>query len=234
MLIDGGEIRQGRRVILPYLKKRGIRKLDTVVLTHAHSDHVGGLVEILRNLEVGLVVDSGYPHTTDLYMELLEVIEETKIDYRMVRRGQELIGYADVEIKFLNPPHPFHEGSGSDANNNCIVLRVKFGEVEILFCGDIEEEIESELSGFYGSEIASEVIKVPHHGSKTSSSLEFVREVNPDIAVISVGRNNRFGHPDSVTLIKYRRIGSQIYRTDINGAITISADGGNVRVSTMY
>lgn len=234
ILIDGGEKGQGKRVILPYLRKRGIRKLDTVILTHAHSDHVGGLIEILKNLQVELVVDSGYPHTTDIYMEFLELVEEKNIPYKMVRRGQKLTGYTGAEIEFLNPPRPFHEGRGSDINNSSVVVKLTYGEVQFLFCADIEEEIEKDLLNSYGSKLRSSVLKVPHHGSKTSSSLEFIVEVNPDIAVISVGRNNRFGHPDSANIMKYKRTGVRIYRTDINGAITISTDGKSVRESTMH
>ncbi len=225
ILIDGGERGQGKRVILPYLRKKGIRRLDTVILTHAHSDHVGGLIEILRNLQVGLVIDSGYPHTTDLYIEFLELVEEKNIPYRMVHRGQELTGYTDAEIKFLNPPHPFYEGRGSDINNSSVVVKLAYGEVQFLFCADIEEEIEKSLLNFYGSVLKSSVLKVPHHGSKTSSSWEFIKEVNPEVAIISAGRGNRFGHPDSMTLMKYKRVGSEIYRTDVNGAIIISTDG---------
>ena len=234
ILIDGGERGQGKRVILPYLRKKGIRKLNTVVLTHAHSDHVGGLIEILRNLRVGLVIDSGYPHTTDIYMEFLELVEEKNIPYRMVHRGQELTGYTGAEIEFLNPPRPFYEGRGSDINNSSVVVKLTYGEVQFLFCADIEEEIERALLNYYGSKLESSVLKVPHHGSKTSSSLEFIMEVNPDTAVISVGRNNRFGHPDSANLMKYKRADIRIYRTDINGAITISTDGKSVWVSTMH
>ncbi len=224
MLIDGGEKAQGERVILPYLKKKGIRKIDTVVLTHAHSDHVGGLIPILKTFPVGFVVESGFPHTTDLYMEFLELIDEKNIPYKMVHRGQELTGFSGVRIEFLNPPHPFLEGRGSDINNNSIVIKLSYGRVQFLFCADIEKEAERELLNC-GSKLRSLIMKVPHHGSKTSSSWEFVKRVNPEAAIISVGRRNRFGHPDSMTLMKYRRIGSEIYRTDINGAIIISTDG---------
>ena len=232
MLIDGGERGKGERVILPYLKKKGIRKIDTVVLTHAHSDHVGGLTAILETLPVGLVVESGFPHTTDIYMEFLELIHKKNIPYKMVRSGQELTGFSDVRIEFLNPPHPYLRGGGSDINNNSVVIRLSYGEVQFLFCADIEKTAEKEMLG-YGNKLRSQVIKVPHHGSKTSSSLEFIKEVSPETAIISVGRRNRFGHPHSVIVEKYEKLGIKIYRTDMHGAITISTDGKGYKIKTL-
>ncbi len=232
MLIDGGEQIQGERVILPYLRKEGIRKIDTLVLTHPHADHVGGLIPVLKTLPVGLIVESGFPHTTDLYMEFLEVIYEKKIPYKTVHRGEELTGFSGVRIEFLNPPDPFLEAGGADINNNSVVIKLSYGRVQFLFCADIEKEAERELLN-YGGRLQSHVIKVPHHGSKSSSSWEFIKEVSPEVAIISVGRRNRFGHPDSMTLNKYKRVDSRIYRTDINGAIIISTDGKSYRIKTL-
>ncbi len=232
MLIDGGEQIHGERVILPYLRKKGIRRIDTVISTHPHADHVGGLVAILKTLPVGLIVESGFPHTTDLYMEFLEVIYEKKIPYKAVHRGEELTGFSGVRIEFLNPPDPFLEAGGADINNNSVVIKLSYGRVQFLFCADIEKEAERELLN-YGGTLESHVIKVPHHGSKSSSSWEFIKEVNPEVAIISVGRRNRFGHPDSITLNKYKRVDSRIYRTDISGAITISTDGKSYKIKTL-
>ncbi len=232
MLIDGGEQVQGERVILPYLRKKGIRRIDTVVLTHAHSDHVGGLVTILKALPVGLIVESGFPHTTDIYTEFLEEAYERNVPYKLVRRGQELTGFRGVRIEFLNPPHPFLEGGGSDINDNSVVIKLSYGRIRFLLCADIEREAEKELLK-YGSKLRSHLIKVPHHGSESSSSWEFIKEVSPQTAIISVARGNRFGHPDSITLTKYERVGCEIYRTDIVGAIMISSDGKRYRIRSV-
>ena len=230
MLIDGGEPIQGKKVILPYLRKRGIGRIDTVVLTHAHSDHVGGLVEILKVLPVGLVVESGFPHTTDLYMEFLEIVHEKNIPYVKVSRGQELTGFSGVKVKFLNPPGTFLEGRGAVINNNSVVLKLCYGETKFLLCADIEREAEKEL---LRCDLAAAVIKVPHHGSRTSSTLEFIEKVNPEVAIISVGRRNRFGHPYSTTIEKYGAVGSKVYRTDVDGAIIVSADGRSCKIRTL-
>ena len=227
MLIDGGEggrLNCGEKIILPYLHRRGIRRLDIIVLTHAHSDHVGGLPAVLKAMSVGLVLDSGYPHTSYVYEEFLEIIRENKIPYKITKGGDEIHAYKDVKVQILSPPESFLEGAGSDVNNNSIVIKMTYGRINLLFCADIEKEAEKMLlESAY--DLNSNVIKVPHHGSKTSSTHKFLKAVNPEIAVISVGARNPFGHPHTDVLSKYKNLGARLYRTDKNGTITITTDG---------
>ena len=232
MLVDGGEPKQAENVIIPYLRKRQIKKIDVVVLTHAHSDHIGGLITILKTFPVGFVIESGFPHTTELYLEFLETVYERKIRYSKVFSGDHLAGFRNVEINFLNPPCQFIKNSGSDINNNSVVFKLSYGETEFLFCGDIEKESEEKILN-QGYELQSQIIKVPHHGSTTSSSLKFIRRVKPEIAIILAGRDNRFEHPHIETIRRYKKIGSKIYRTDIHGAIIIYTDGKQYKIKTL-
>ncbi len=234
MLIDGGGMDKGERIILQFLGKKGIKKLDTVVLTNTDSTRVGGLIEILRTLPVDLVLVSGWRKTGELYEEFLGVISGKNINCKAVYRGQELGGYPGVRLEFLNPPHPLYEGTGSDMNNNSVVLRLTYGEVQFLFCGDIEHEAEKDIANSCRDFLKAQVVKVPCHGSESSSLWDFIKEVAPEIAVISVGRRNRAGYPAPVTLKKYEKIKSRIYRTDTNGAITVSTDGKKLEVTTMH
>ncbi len=232
MLIDGGEggsFDCGKKIILPYLHRRGIRQLDIVVLTHAHSDHVGGLIAILREMPVGIVLDCGYPHTSYVYEKFLKTVRENKIPYRIVKGGDEIGAYKDVEIQILSPPKSHLKGTNSDVNNSSIVIKMTYGKTSFLFCADIESEIEEVLlKSEY--KLNSNVIKVPHHGSKSSSTREFLKAVNPEIAVVSAGKNNPFGHPHISVLSRYKAEGIKLYRTDKNGTITAATDGKIIKV----
>lgn len=244
MLIDGGGSGKGRRIILPYLRKEGIKRINTVVLTNSDPDHVSGLIDILRNLTVGLVLVSDLPYASELHAhdeyigveglrEFLDVVAEKNIPCESVHRGQELQGFSGVRLDFFNPAHRIREGTGSSGNNDSVVLKLSYGEVDFLFCSDIEHGAEKDMVRVYRHELNSKVIKVPHHGSESSSSWNFLNRVKPDIAVVSVGSKGRKGYPDSITLRNYERIGSRVYRTDRDGAITISSDGKSLQVYTM-
>ncbi|MDI6821473.1 MAG: DNA internalization-related competence protein ComEC/Rec2 [Actinomycetota bacterium] len=238
ILIDGGEAPSGMR---RSLAARGIRKIDLLVLSHPHADHLGGLTEVIEGFEVGMVLDGGQPHTSHLYKEFLTTINQRGIRYRLARMGQEFeIGSKERKLKILilHPRPQFVTGTNSDLNNNSVVLKLIYGDFSLLFPGDIEREGQSLLldcgdtSPSGKRALRCTILKVPHHGSANGGDFKFLKEVSPQVAVISVGEGNPFGHPARSTLAKLKSLGAKIYRTDRDGDVTISTDGKNFRVIT--
>ncbi|MBI5166460.1 MAG: DNA internalization-related competence protein ComEC/Rec2 [candidate division NC10 bacterium] len=238
MLVDGGGVFDdsfdiGERVVAPYLWHRWIGKLDVLVLSHPHPDHLNGLRAILRLFNVGEVWDAAQPYFSPNYLAFQEELRRQKIPYRILEKGFEYRGFHPVSVSVLHPSRPFLAGSSrgsfSDENSNSLVLRVKYGEVALLFPGDIEVEAEEQILK-RGAEIQATVIKAPHHGGKTSSSPAFLERVKPKFAVASAGSGNRFRHPDPEAIDRYEEIGARVYRTDKNGAVTVTTDGRRVWV----
>ena len=234
MLIDGGSERpdMGRMVVAPFLWARGIKKIDYVVLSHQHADHAGGLAYILDNFDIGEVWLNG---RRGLEAEgLFRKIKRDCIPFRVLKRG-DLLETGEYAFRVLHPYDEFHansvRGGFSDQNSDSLVMRIESNGLSVLFNGDIEEEAEWDLLHL-GRRLESDVIKVPHHGGRTSSSVDFINAVKPDVAVISAGSNNRFGHPHYETLKRYRAAGTRIFRTDIDGAITITPGDGAHKIST--
>ncbi|MFC1850377.1 ComEC/Rec2 family competence protein [candidate division CSSED10-310 bacterium] len=236
-LIDGGQgaskyasFDAGTQVIIPYLKKHKIKKLDQVIMTHPHADHVGGLVSLLEQIPVTEVIDPAMSYGSSLYKRFLLLIESKGIQWTEARDGHLFNWDDDVTAQVMGPKELF-EGTRSDANNNSVVIKVMYKATSFLFTGDAESESELDLLD-YRANLRANVLKVPHHGGEFSSTEEFVRMVRPMIAVISCGRNNKFGHPHADTLEKYRRIGAKIVRTDLCGTITMLSDGQRISIST--
>ncbi len=231
MLIDGGD---GRLAILPsYLWDKRIRRIDYLVLTHPHPDHVGGLLDVLPYFKIGEVWDSGQESTSPEYEEFLRIIAHNRIPYKIVRKGERLSLAPGVGINILHPQEKFLKGSGSEANSNSIAIRLLYKRVGFLFTGDIEKEAEGLLVNKYGARLKSTILKIPHHGSKTSSTLKFLEKVSPECAIMSVGANNLFGHPHKEVIERYRGLGIKLYRTDEVGAVIVTTDGKSYNVQTM-
>ncbi len=229
ILIDGGNktpiYDNGESVITPYLRQKGIRSLDTVILTHPHNDHVGGFVYILNNFNVKEVITAGTPYESQLVQEFNNIIEQKGIPIRTVLAPDSLIAFPGVKIYFLSPSEitAVHNDS-RDINNQSLVMMILFGETRLLFMGDAEREVEAKLIDTAVS-LSCDAIKVGHHGSGTSSTLPFLNRANPAHAVISVGQYNLHGHPSETVLLRFEMLGTTVHRTDQEGAVIFRSDG---------
>jgi len=219
VLIDGGPSPQALTLELGERMPFWDRTIELVILSHPHSDHLTGLVEVLQRYQVEQVLYPDLADSSSLYQEWLSLIEENDIAYTLARAGQQIDLGDGVIIEVLNPPSPLLAGSGSDLNNNSVVLRLNLGQVSFLLTADIEQEAEFELISLPAN-LASTVLKVAHSGSYTSTTAEFLAAVNPLAAVISVGENP-FGHPSGDVLARLEaELGAEnIYLTSEQGTI---------------
>jgi competence protein ComEC len=229
-LVDGGDRYMGGR-LLSYLVKRKIKKLDFVVLTHPHDDHVGGLLKTLENFQVDQVFDDGEgaeygenSPVSESYRRFLELIRQNNIKYSRLFAGTNLIWQDKVKIEVVNPPNFSCKPPDKNLNNNSIAFRLLYGNFSMLFTGDMEEPAEKAvLCSNYP--LDSLVLKVGHHGSRTATSSKFLGLINPQFAAISAGHSNRFHHPHAATLRKLELAGAKVLRTDQLGTIQIFTDG---------
>ncbi|MBD3289919.1 DNA internalization-related competence protein ComEC/Rec2 [candidate division KSB1 bacterium] len=225
MLIDGGDcteyVNAGQRHVLPFLKRQGIGKIDILMLSHADNDHVGGLPYILRNIEVGRVIDSGREADHEFYRDYRHLIDSLKIDYQSMKACEVVLEARDLGVFVFNPKDSLQY---DDINNASLVLKIIYGDVSFLYTGDIEEPAEEYLL-CYRDALRCNVLKVAHHGSNTSSMDEFLHYANPEYAVISVGAYNRFNHPSERVIERLKKYGTKIIQTDENGAVIFKSDG---------
>lgn len=239
-LIDGGGFYDdsfdvGKNVVAPFLWKKKIQKIDFLVLTHPDPDHLNGLKFIARTFRVEELWDSGQKSNSPFFGELMTIVRQKQIHRISLFRGDDPRIINGVVV---HPLHPRREDlqahcwpNRSRANNLSLVLRLVFGSQAFLFTGDIEREAEAELIAS-GIDLESRVIKVPHHGSLTSSTASFLLKVRPEIAVISAGQRSMFRLPNPKVLKRYEGLGCRIFRTDRHGAITLETDGETLRIKT--
>jgi competence protein ComEC len=240
MLIDGGGLYEdrfdiGKNVIAPLLWKKKIRKIDTLVLTHPDPDHLKGLIFIASQFSIGQFWDNGFQTESESYVQLKKILSEKKIKTQSLNEETPPQTINGVEISVLNPPvwnamsRKVHQQW--DLNNSSLVLKFRFKNVSVLLAGDIGKEAEEWILR-KDYLIRSEILKIPHHGSSSSSSPIFLERVKPTYAILSVGERNigRLPHPE--VLKRYERLGAKIFRTDKHGAITVITDGENIDVKT--
>jgi competence protein ComEC len=237
MLVDGGgryddSFDTGARVIEPVLRARGIGRVDLVVLSHPHPDHLNGLLRVLARFEVGALWTSGDDGHNPKYSEMLALAHlrgvSTPVPTWFESKGVRIEPLGPWVGDVIGPP------PGLDANNASLVVRASYAGHAVLFTGDIGVDGEAELvaRGETGLTIASDVVKVPHHGSRNSSGDEFLAAVRPRTAVVSVGRHNTFHLPSTATLARYDARGVPMRRTDLDGAVTVAIDAqGGLSVS---
>ncbi|KAF5032084.1 Lamin Tail Domain protein [anaerobic digester metagenome] len=225
MLIDAGERGMGERVVA-YLKEQNVDRLDVVVATHAHSDHIGGLPDVISAFPVGEFVDAAQVHPTATYENLLVLVEEQGIPYTAAERGQTVPLAPDLEVLVLNPAA---EPIG-DINQDSVVLKVTYGGISYLLVGDAEKPAEESMMEA-GLDLNADVLKVGHHASQHGSSADFLAAVSPAISVIHVGEGNDYGHPHEEAVERIEATGSRIYRTDLDGTVVVATDGRTLSVT---
>ena len=206
---------------MPYLKHEGVREVECIFLTHVHEDHSSGAGAVIKKLPVREIITAGEPK--EEYAAVFGISENSLNNLRAGKRG-EVFNIDGVEVDIIFAPNV---GTGNEISN---VYKIRYGAVTFLITGDLIIENENEILR-EGIDVSSTVLKVGHHGSKTSSSMEFLQAVNPKCAVISVGYGNNFGHPRAEVLENLERCGAKIFRTDIDGLIKFRTDGKKLTVS---
>lgn len=230
VLIDGGPdktVLEELNQVMPFHD----RTIDLVILTHPDADHITGLIEVLEYYQVGHILTGGFQKETVVYQKWQEIINRKNIPLTLAQAGQKIIFPTGLILEILWPEQSLMESLAKKANDASVVGRLIYGQTEFLLTGDIERGIENYLVSHCSiEELESDILKVPHHGSRTSTGREFLKAVNPQIAVISVGRENHYGHPHPDILERLKDV--FVYRTDQNGRIQISTNGVWFKVKT--
>ncbi len=227
ILIDGGP----SSVVLEKLNNEmpfWDRSLDLIILTHPEHDHIAGLIEVLKRYKVENILWTGVVRNTSEYNEWIRLIKNEEAEIFIAQMGQKIIA-GRVVFNVLYPFENLNSQEIKNINNTSIILRFFLGETSFLFTGDAFKSVERKLVN-KGKNINSDVLKVGHHGSKTSTAEEFISEVSPEIAVISAGKDNRYGHPHQETLATLKKYDIKILRTDKDNDIKIISDGENLTI----
>jgi competence protein ComEC len=220
----------GSRVVVPYLRHRGISTVDLVVPTHADDDHAQGLVAVVERLRVVAALDGGFGGTSPPYARLRDALRRRNIPVWRARRGQTVDLGGGARLEVLHPGDDRVRGGVSSSNSHSVVLRVVYGRAALLLTGDIDAAAETDLVAS-GRPLSADVLKAAHHGSRGSSSDAFLRRVAPRFVVVSCGRGNVFGHPHAEALRGFARCGARVFRTDRDGAVTVTTDGTRLRIT---
>ena len=221
MLIDAGESDYGNTVV-NYIKNLGYSKIDYLVATHPHADHIGGMTKVIQSFSIGAIYMPNATTTTQTYIDLLTVIKNAGLTITTAKAGVSIFNSNGVSVNIIAP----NSASYDDLNNYSAVVKITYNSNSFLFMGDAEELSENEIT----ADVNADVLKVGHHGSTSSTGQTFLNKVSPKYAVISVGADNDYGHPAQITLDKLSSAGATIYRTDKDGTIVFKSDGTNITV----
>lgn len=225
LLIDAGT-EESETSLIKYLKDKNIKKIDYVIATHPHEDHIGGMDKVISTFEIGEFYSPKVSANTRTYENMIVSLNKRNLKVNVLKDGTSGIDLGEARVNVFAPKEESYE----DLNNYSPFIKVTYGEKSFLFTGDAEELREKEELN-RNSDIAADVLKVGHHGSTSSTSQKFLNKVNPSTAVISVGKNNKYKHPADKTLKKLQKGNIQIFRTDKDGSIEIKTDGSKIDIS---
>lgn len=223
ILIDCGEAEYSSKV-KNYLSQNGVSKLDCTIVTHPHSDHMGGMSELIKEIKTEKIIMPDIPEritpTTSCYTKLLMAIKDSKLKITPAEAGKQYLFGDNLKLNILAPIND----TDDSINNYSVVIKITYKNSSFLFTGDAEKTEENDiLSQKY--DISSDVLKVAHHGSNTSSSDPYLESINPEYCIISCGAGNKYGHPNKKTIGRIKKYTNQIYRTDVYGTIVCITDG---------
>lgn len=223
LLIDSGTS-DSKQKLIRYLKQNNITKLDYIVATHPHVDHIGGMASVINNFEVGEFYAPKAVATTQSFNDMIDALRAKNLKIKIATTNISLNLGPDATCLMLSPSKSTYD----NVNNYSCALRITYKSSTYLFTGDIETQAEDEIMA-NGYDISTQVLKVGHHGSKTSSSNEFLDKVSPKIAVISCGIDNDYGHPNKETLDRLQKLNCIVYRTDLDKTIVLISDGAKIK-----
>ncbi|HVG38122.1 MAG TPA: ComEC/Rec2 family competence protein [Pyrinomonadaceae bacterium] len=234
--VDAGPPGSGK-VVLDAMNREGATQIDLFIATHAHADHIGGADEVINATKVLRVLDSKVPNATKNYEDFLKAVNASGAQYIAASPGQNFDLGDGAVIHVLAPLQPFFtkeqlRSGGNEPNANSVVVRLDYGDFSILLTGDAEAQTEERIMANGGGGVAADVLKVGHHGSKYASSDNFLRAGRFRDAIISDGADNRYGHPSQEVLDRLRALGIKVYRTDLQGEITVTTRGSGYEIKT--
>lgn len=223
MLIDAAESNQSANII-NYIKNLNYQKIDYVIGTHPHTDHIGGLKDIINTFEIGKIYMPKVISTTKTYENLLQTIKDKNLKINTAKAGTPIIDTDTLKINILAPNNDTY----TELNNYSVVTKITYGTTKFLFMGDAEKLSENEIK----EDVTADVIKIGHHGSSTSSGINFIKKVNAKYGIISVGLNNKYNLPKDETITNWENSGTKIYLTSTNGTIIAISDGTNIKIES--
>ena len=230
VLIDGGpnsSVLTGLGRVMPFWD----HSIDTIILTHPHADHVDGLVDVLKRYHVGMVIESEVNFSLPEYDEFNALIHQKKIQLVRAQAGQRLQLSKETSLDILTPMNDFTGKSPSNVHDSMVVSHLTHGSTTVLLMGDAERSVEYQLMAS-DTNLHADILKVGHHGSMTSTSAEFLQAVQPKTAIISVGKKNRYGHPNQGIIDRLETFGAKVFRTDEDGYIQIVINENDYSVTT--
>ena len=222
MLIDAGNNEDGP-LLVQYFKEQNITKFDYLITTHPHEDHIGGMDDIINNFDIEKIYMPDITTTTKTFLDVLEAIEKKNMTYDVPNINQNFtLGNTLFQVIYTG-------NDKKNLNNSSIILKATFKNTSYLFTGDATSEVEKKI---LNKDIQATVLKVGHHGSKYSTTTDFLNKVNPKYAIISVGKNNSYNHPNQVTINKLEKKNIEIHRTDQEGSIFLKSDGKTINITS--
>ena len=228
MLIDAGP-GKSKDMLLKYLDSLNLKKIDYVIATHPHEDHIGNLDDVINKYEIGAFYSPKVTHTTKAYENMIKALKKKNLKINVIKEGTNSIDLGEgTKVSVFSPiKAEYKKGSQQDFNNYSPVMKIEFGKTSFLFTGDAEAEVEKEILN-KGYDVSADVLKFGHHGSSTSTSEAFLKAVNPSIGVIQLAEDNTYGHPHKETLDLIKKYKLRVYRNDKDGDIVLSSDGTNI------